>query len=91
VLEGHATRDETGPDYQNGQGWKILLDGAAVDQRRRRTFASSFLEMSVANPLWGAPRIHGELLKLGIDVGQTSKIHGQEKAAAVGPNDRGIP
>ncbi len=29
-------------------------------------------EMSRANPLWGAPRIHGELLKLGIDVGQTS-------------------
>jgi len=29
-------------------------------------------QMSVANPLWGAPRIHGELLKLGIDVGQTS-------------------
>jgi len=28
--------------------------------------------MSLANPLWGAPRIHGELLKLGIDVGQTS-------------------
>jgi hypothetical protein len=27
-------------------------------------------EMSLANPLWGAPRIHGELLKLGIDVGQ---------------------
>jgi hypothetical protein len=24
--------------------------------------------MSVANPLWGAPRIHGELLKLGIDI-----------------------
>src|SRR4030088_517944 len=29
-------------------------------------------EMSIANPLWGAPRIHGELLKIGIDVGQTS-------------------
>jgi transposase InsO family protein len=29
-------------------------------------------EMSVANPLRGAPRIHGELLKLGIDVGQTT-------------------
>ncbi len=26
-------------------------------------------EMSIANPLWGAPRIHGELLKLGIDIG----------------------
>jgi hypothetical protein len=29
-------------------------------------------EMSLANPLWGAPRIHGELVKLGIDIGQTS-------------------
>jgi transposase InsO family protein len=29
-------------------------------------------KMSMANPLWGAPRIHGQLLKLGIDVGQTS-------------------
>jgi hypothetical protein len=29
-------------------------------------------EMSLANCFWGAPRIHGELLKLGIDVGQTS-------------------
>jgi hypothetical protein len=28
--------------------------------------------MSIANPLRGAPRIHGELLKLGIDIGQTS-------------------
>jgi hypothetical protein len=29
-------------------------------------------EISIANPLSGAPRIHGELLKLGIDIGQTS-------------------
>ena len=29
-------------------------------------------QMSIANPLWGAPRIHGELLKPGIDVGQTT-------------------
>ena len=28
--------------------------------------------MNTANPLWGAPRIHGELLKLGIEIGQTS-------------------
>src|SRR5262249_17187580 len=26
--------------------------------------------MALANPLWGAPRIHGELLKLGLDVSQ---------------------
>src|SRR5215475_2794234 len=28
--------------------------------------------MSMENPLWGAPRIHGELLKLGFEVGQSS-------------------
>ena len=28
--------------------------------------------MSKANPLWGAPRIHGELLKLGIKISQAS-------------------
>jgi hypothetical protein len=28
--------------------------------------------MSFENPLWGAPRIHGELLKLGIEVAQST-------------------
>ena len=29
-------------------------------------------KMSLANPLWGAPRIHGELLKLGIDISEAT-------------------
>jgi hypothetical protein len=29
-------------------------------------------QTSMNNPLWGAPRIHGELLKLGFDVAQSS-------------------
>src|SRR5229473_1363335 len=29
-------------------------------------------EMSLANPLWGAPRVHGELLKLGIEIAQST-------------------
>jgi hypothetical protein len=29
-------------------------------------------QMSIENPLWGAPRIHGELLKLGFEVSQSS-------------------
>jgi transposase InsO family protein len=29
-------------------------------------------QMSAENPLWGAPRIHGELLKLGFDVSQST-------------------
>jgi len=28
--------------------------------------------MSLANPLWGAPRIHLKLLRLDVDVGQTT-------------------
>jgi hypothetical protein len=28
--------------------------------------------MSQGNPLWGAPRIHGKLLKLGFDVAQST-------------------
>jgi putative transposase len=32
--------------------------------------ASLVRTMAAANPLWGAPRIHGELLKLGIDVAE---------------------
>ena len=42
-------------------------------------------DMSLANPLWGAPRIHGELLKLGIDIGQTKRgqIHGPEAPPTV--------
>jgi hypothetical protein len=29
-------------------------------------------QMSPANPLWGAPRIHGELLKLDIELSQAT-------------------
>ncbi len=33
---------------------------------------SLVLKLSAANPLWGAPRIHGELLKLGIEISERS-------------------
>ena len=41
--------------------------------------------MAEANPRWGAPRIHGELLKLGIDVCQATvaKIHGAPAPATL--------
>jgi hypothetical protein len=29
-------------------------------------------KMSLANPVWGAPRIHGKLLKLSIEVSQAT-------------------
>ncbi|MDP9099884.1 MAG: transposase [Verrucomicrobiota bacterium] len=43
--------------------------------------------MSITNRPWGAPRIHGELLKLGIDVGQTSVA--KYKAKRGGPPSQG--
>ena len=50
--------------------WRSLPHGgrpkAALDVRQL------IRDISIANPLWGAPRIHGELLKLGIEVGQTT-------------------
>jgi hypothetical protein len=39
--------------------------------------------MSIANPLWGAPRIYGDLLKLGIDVGQTTVANTTRSAIAM--------
>jgi hypothetical protein len=35
-----------------------------------RDVRSLVRRMALANPLWGAPRIHGELLKLAIDIGE---------------------
>jgi hypothetical protein len=48
----------------------------ATDRARQYPDADS--TMAQANPRWGAPRIHRELLKLGIDVCQATvaKIHG---------------
>jgi hypothetical protein len=37
--------------------------------------------MSRDNPLWGAPRIHGERLQLGIDIGETSLRQGRSRNA----------
>ena len=44
-------------------------------------------EMSIANPLWGGPQNHGELLKLGIEIGQTSVA--KYMARRRGPPSRG--
>src|SRR5258708_6662160 len=38
----------------------------------RREIRELVRQMSTANPLWGAPRIHGELLKLGIQISQAT-------------------
>jgi hypothetical protein len=41
--------------------------------------------MSLANPHWGAPRLHGELLKLGIEnmPSHGREVHGEPAEAAL--------
>src|SRR3954471_15474401 len=52
---------------------EALRDSASVASRIRFPTGTVLIRrMSVENPLWGAPRIHGELLKLGFEVAQSS-------------------
>jgi transposase InsO family protein len=44
-------------------------------------------QMSRENPLWGAPRIHGELLKLGIEIAQSTVAKYMERRR--GPRTQG--
>jgi putative transposase len=58
-------------------GFKLFWRWTSRSGRRRSERKSTSVEvralirkMAIANPLWGAPRVHGELLKLGIDISE---------------------
>jgi len=55
------------------QRMALEIKAARRPPRPRWKIRHLICEMSLANPLWGAPRIHGELLKLGFDVGQNHR------------------
>ena len=70
-------------DHQTGDGGSLASAGVqgllalevAVPRRpsgEPREIRNLIREMSRDNWLWGAPRIHGELLKLGIEVAQST-------------------
>jgi len=52
--------------------WRWRSRGAPGRPRLPKEIRDLIREVSLANPLWGAPRIHGELLKLGVDVAQST-------------------
>ncbi len=53
--------------------WKCKsCHGKSGRPRTSKEIRDLIQRMSRENPLWGAPRIHGELLKLGIDVSQAT-------------------
>jgi putative transposase len=51
--------------------WKSRSKGSGMP-RVARDVRDLIRQMSEANVLWGAPRIHGELLKLGIEISQAA-------------------
>jgi len=56
------------------QGFRLYWRWRSRSGRRSvgREVRDLIRQMNSANPLWGAPRIHGELLKLGIEVSQAT-------------------
>jgi putative transposase len=51
--------------------WKVRSDQAGRPLLSREV-RDLIRKLCRENPTWGAPRIHGELLKLGINIGETS-------------------
>jgi transposase InsO family protein len=52
--------------------WRWKSQGLAGRPRVERELRDLIQRMSKENPLWGAPRIHGELLKLGFEVAEST-------------------
>jgi putative transposase len=53
--------------------WRWLSRRKSIGRPRVSAEVRTLIkQMTQANPLWGAPRIHGQLLKLGIDISERS-------------------
>ena len=50
--------------------WKLSQTNSCGRPRVSSEIRKLVKTMAVANPLWGAPRVHGELLKLGFEVSE---------------------
>ena len=62
VASGRV-QEPTGAGNRQGRAGRPRIDRGLRDLIRR---------MSKENPLWGAPRIHGELLKLGFEIAEST-------------------
>jgi hypothetical protein len=52
--------------------WRWKSQGGSGRPRIEHELRDLIRRMSKENPLWGAPRIHGELLKLGFEVAEST-------------------
>ena len=75
VLDAMVLVKPTAVVQWNRQGFRLYWRRRSRHlgrPRMSREIRDLIRTMSQANPLWGAPRIHGELLKLGFDVSQAT-------------------
>ena len=65
--------------------WRWKSRGQPGRPRVSRELRELIRQMSKDNPLWGAPRIHGELLKLGFEVAEFYglQVHDQTPGTAI--------
>jgi len=59
--------------------WRWKSRGQPGRPRVSRELRDLIRQMSKDNPLWGAPRIHGELLKLGFEVAESTVSNGMDR------------
>jgi putative transposase len=69
-------------------GWRLFWRRRSRAKRRGRPLVdhevrAMIRRLSLENPLWGAPRIHGELLKLGYEVAEATV--GKYMVKSIGP------
>jgi hypothetical protein len=60
------------PFYESAVADKVLRKDRGECPKITLETRELILDMARANFLWGAPRIHGELVKLGITVSQST-------------------
>ena len=53
--------------------WRLRSRGLLGRPRAPKEARDLIREIGLADPLWGATRIHGEILKLGVDVAQSTE------------------
>jgi len=59
--------------------WRWISRGQPGRPKVSRELRELIRQMSKDNPLWGAPRIHGELLKLGFEVAEPTVSNGMDR------------
>ena len=76
LANGTRHREARDRRHLASQGFRLFWTWKSRRRTGRPTIASEvrglIRTMSRENPLWGAPRIHGELLKLGVQVSQAT-------------------